>query len=260
VALGDSFTEGLWDPPPGEAEHQRGWADRLAAALTARVERVDARQFEYANLAIRGRLADQILAEQVGPALRMKPDLVSLAAGGNDILRITCDVDALLATMEEAVRRIRATGADVLLATSADPAKSPVIRRIRTKAAVYYLGTWSIAQRHGAHVVDLWGMRALRDLRLWAPDRLHLTGEGHRRVANAALVALGLEPDDPDFAAPLPAVQPAPLATRAREDAAWARNHLVPWVGRHLRGQSTGDGRTPKRPAPAAIVPQRAGR
>jgi hypothetical protein len=169
-------------------------------------------------------------------------------------------VENLLAKVDRAVGRIRATGADVLLATGADPANSPVIRRIRAKSAVYYAGTWSIAQRHGAHVVDLWGMRALRDLRLWAPDRLHLTGEGHRRVANAALVALGLEPDDPDFATPLPRARATPLGTRARDDAVWAREHLAPWVGRHLRGRSTGDGRAPKRPVPTGITPRRADR
>ena len=52
VAIGDSFTEGLHDPDPGGGF--RGWADRVAGALSARQP-----GFRYANLAIRGkRLGD----------------------------------------------------------------------------------------------------------------------------------------------------------------------------------------------------------
>ena len=87
AALGDSFTEGLNDPRPGGGF--MGWADRVAAALAER-----APGFRYANLAVRGKLLDQVIAEQVPRAIELAPDLVSLAAGGNDILR-GADVDAL---------------------------------------------------------------------------------------------------------------------------------------------------------------------
>jgi lysophospholipase L1-like esterase len=226
----------------------------LAGALANRAAGIGGAPLLYANLAIRGRLLDRILAEQLGPALAMRPDLVSFVAGGNDILRLDADVDALLDRVDRAVGRIRETGADVLLATSADPVHSPVIRRVRRRAALYYAGTWSIARRHGAHVVDLWGLACLRDLRLWAPDRLHLTSEGHRRVANAALVGLGLAPDDPAFADPLPADALAPPAHRVRADAEWARDHLLPWAVRHFQGRSTGDDRPPKRPTLAPVA------
>ena len=85
VALGDSFTEGLNDYGPDGA--LIGWADRLADVLSAR-----AAGFLYANLAVRGKLLRDVLDEQVAPAIAMSPDLVSVAAGGNDILRGT-DVD-----------------------------------------------------------------------------------------------------------------------------------------------------------------------
>jgi lysophospholipase L1-like esterase len=254
VAVGDSFTEGLWDPPEDSGEViQRGWADRLAAALAARLD--DGEQLQYANLAIRGRLLNKVLTEQIPPALAMQPDLVAFGGGGNDLLRLDSDVDRLLVKVERTVARIRATGADVVMATCADPVYSPVIRRIRPKAAIYYLGVWSIARRYGAHMVDLWGLAPLRDLRLWTGDRLHLTPEGHRRVANAALVGLGLEPDDPDFGAPLPPPVTPPLSERVKTDAAWARDHLAPWIGRHMKGRSSGDGRSPKRPALAPVQP-----
>jgi hypothetical protein len=33
-----------------------------------------------------------------------------------------------------------------------------------------------------------------------------------------------------------------------RAELAWGRDHLLPWVWRHLRGRSSGDGRTAKLP------------
>jgi lysophospholipase L1-like esterase len=258
VAIGDSLTEGLWDGPEDGSTPPRGWADRLAGSLSARRADAGETAIEYANLAIRGRLLRPIVRDQLPTALAMGPDLVSIIGGGNDLLRFPADVDALLATMDRAVARARAAGADVLLATSADPTDSPLIRRTRSRAARYGLGLWSIARRHGARVIDLWGLRPARDLRLYAPDRLHLTPEGHRLMANAALVALGLEPDDPDFDAPLPAPAPAGAGARAAATAGWLAAHAAPWAGRHFQGRSSGDGRAPKYPAPAPAPAERA--
>ena len=107
VALGDSFTEGLNDPYPSGG--YRGWADRVAAVLAAQ-----AAGFGYANLAISGKLLGQVIAEQVPRAAEMAPDLVSLAAGGNDILR-GADVDALACRFERAVVTLQAAGCQVEL-------------------------------------------------------------------------------------------------------------------------------------------------
>ncbi|KGM14098.1 SGNH/GDSL hydrolase family protein [Cellulomonas bogoriensis] len=265
VALGDSFTEGLWDVPghrppdrtggpPGTEPTGpcRGWADLLAAHLAdrraAHVPDDGRPGFRYANLAIRGRLLRPILTDQVPAALSMAPDLVSVVGGGNDMLRPTADPDAMAAELQDAVRRLRRDGATVLMATGMDAKDSPVVRRTRGRVAVLNAHIWSIARREGAHVLDLWGMRSLKDWRMWAPDRIHLTTEGHRRVAQGALVALGLDPDDPDWDDPLAPLPPLPRSARVREDAAWVRAHVYPWATRRLRGRSSGDRRRPKRP------------
>jgi hypothetical protein len=83
---------------------------------------------------------------------------------------------------------------------------------------------------------------------MWAEDRIHLTTDGHARVAQAALVGLGLEPDDAGWDDPLTPLPPTPRMKKAREDAAWVREHLYPWATRRLRGKSSGDERVPKRP------------
>ena len=67
VAIGDSFTEGIGDPEPSAPGGHRGWADRVAEVLSSQVD-----DFAYANLAVRGRLIRQIVAEQVEPALALK--------------------------------------------------------------------------------------------------------------------------------------------------------------------------------------------
>ncbi|NNU27524.1 SGNH/GDSL hydrolase family protein [Isoptericola sp. JC619] len=250
--MGDSFSEGLWDPYPYDdgtrapagtetTAVQRGWTDRLADHLA---ERRGDEVLEYANLAIRGKKLRQIVEEQVPVALEMQPDLVSLVGGGNDILRAQADLDALAATLEAAVARLRASGADVLMGTGFR--SGGTLSFIRGRVGQYNATIWSIARRHGAYVLDNWGLRSVYDLRMWSDDRIHLTDEGHRRVANAALVGLGLAPDDERFDDPMPAVTAPRLRQRAREDAQWARAHVVPWVQRRIRGTSSGDGRTPK--------------
>src|SRR3954451_15588570 len=116
VAVGDSFTEGLDDPHP-ETGVFRGWADLVAESLAANAP------IGYANLAIRGRLFDNIVEEQLPPTLRMHPDLVSFAAGGNDALRRGFEPERLLTRFEQVIGTLRASGADVLVFRFADVTK-----------------------------------------------------------------------------------------------------------------------------------------
>ena len=249
VAIGDSFTEGMCDPDPKHPGEYVGWADRLAGML-AQVAAKEGAPFEYANLAIRGRLLADITDRQLPQALELRPDLVSIVGGGNDILRPRADMGALAASLEEAVRAIRATGADVLLATMTDPEEAPVIRHLRGRHAMHSANIWTIARRNGCHVIDQWGMRSLKDWRMWAEDRIHMNEEGHRRVALNAFTALGYAPEDVDWEVPLPAPPTPGVADRVRADREWLSVHVRPWVGRRLTGRSSGDTRTAKRPRP----------
>jgi lysophospholipase L1-like esterase len=201
VAIGDSFTEGLNDPAPGGGF--RGWADLVAGALAARHP-----EFRYANLAVRGKLVAHPGRHRAAAAgRRAGAGLVSLAAGGNDILRGD-DVDELAANFEPAVAKLQAAGCRVLIFTGFDPRMFPVIRLLRGRIAAYNMHLRGIADEHGCDLVDLWSMRALKDTRAWSPDRLHLTTEGHRQVARRACEVLGI-PADEDWRVPPPPVPPA---------------------------------------------------
>jgi lysophospholipase L1-like esterase len=242
VALGDSFTEGVGDPyPDGTC---RGWADRFAMQLAA-----SAPGLRYANLAIRGKVLSQVADEQVPVAVTLAPDLVSIAAGGNDLLRPKSDPDALAATFEQAIASLRAAGSQVMLFTGFDPGGFPLIRLIRGKAAAYNAQLREVARTHGCLHVDLWSMRVLADPREWCEDRLHLAPDGHRRVALRAGEVAGL-PVAEDWREPLPA-DPAgapPWLRARRQDVQWARTYAAPWLKRRMRGVSSGDGMAPKRP------------
>ena len=133
VALGDSFTEGLNDTRPDGSF--AGWADRVAEVLAAR-EPASGDEFRYANLAIRGLGLRAVVERQVPAAVAMRPDLLSLAAGGNDVLRPRADLDALGQRFDDAVAALRSDGATVLVFAGFAPAPGlPFRATISARAA-----------------------------------------------------------------------------------------------------------------------------
>lgn len=247
VALGDSFTEGIGDPEPRSPGGHRGWADRVAEVLSSKTD-----DFAYANLAVRGKLIKQILDEQVDVAVALHPDLITISAGGNDVIRPGTDPDAIAALLDEAVGRLSADGATVVVFTGVDVGFSPVFRGIRGKVAIYNENVRAVAAKYDAIVADQWSLTEIQDVRMWAPDRLHLAPLGHHTVARMVLAALNVDND-------LQPLAPEPLPTRTwrqarAEDLSWAREYLVPWVLRRVRHQSSGDHVLPKRPQAGPFV------
>jgi lysophospholipase L1-like esterase len=240
VAIGDSFTEGVGDPDPARPNGVRGWADRVADVLASQ-----APEFTYANLAIRGRKLPQIIAEQVPVAAALRPDLVTMSGGGNDVLRPQVDLDALATSLEEAVAALRDGGATVVLFTLPDTRSNQAFTVVRGRVAIYNEFLREIADRRGALLVDTWRDHDF-DRRLYLDtDRLHHNAAGHQRMAMWVLSVLGVEHT----------LQALPVASRtltAREQRAehiaWARTFLLPWVGRRLTGRSSGDNIAPRYP------------
>ena len=246
VALGDSFTEGVGDPDPTRPNGVRGWADRVAEVLARQHS-----DFRYANLAIRGRKMTAVLDEQVAPAATLRADLVSMYAGGNDILRPKVDIDGIVAPYAAAARRLHEAGAHLVLFTGFDLGWAPLFGHLRGRVAVYNELVREIADEVGATLVDFWRMREYRDPRMWDVDRIHMSTLGHRHMAVAVLDALGV-PHELSMD-PLPALEPISARERRAADRAWAASHAVPWLQRRLTGRSSGDGVEPKRPTLAPI-------
>ncbi|MBW5252261.1 SGNH/GDSL hydrolase family protein [Streptomyces sp. P01-B04] len=242
VALGDSQTEGVGDGD--DMVGLRGWADRLAEHLTTVSPGV-----QYANLAVRGRVAGQVRAEQLEPALALRPDLATVVAGVNDLLRPRVDVAEVAGHLEEMFAALTAAGAQVATLTIPDVAKiAPVARPVRARVSELNTLIRAAAARHGVAVAEIAHHPVATDRRLWSADRLHASPLGHARIAAAVAQALDLPRSDDTWTHPLP---PQVLPTgwqSAGAEVRWAAGFLGPWLGRRLRGRSSGDGRTAKRP------------
>lgn len=252
VCVGDSFTEGLADDLRPDGEY-RGWADRVAQALAV------SRPVEYANLAVRGKLLDQVVHEQLPIAADLAPDVLTFHAGGNDVLRRGTDLPDLFKRYDTAVAGIASPDRKVLLFTSITRAGGTgrLAEAIATRFDRFNDNVREVGQRHGATVVELDRVEALTDRRLWHADRLHLNAQGHARVAAAVLAELGVDDGGRPgwWAVPLPAISPKGRAKSLAGDLDWARAHFAPWIWRRLRGVSSGDGRIAKDEALRTVAP-----
>ncbi len=229
----------------------RGWADRLADEMAKEVS-----GFSYANLAIRGKLLKQVIDDQLPLALTYVtgPDtLFSFHAGANDALRPSYKPEIAAALYEDAVRRVAASGATVMLFT--------VLERTGNTGRgsdvwASRFGEFNKTVRRagaevGAIIVDANQETFFSDNRFLACDRLHLNAEGHNRVAQALLEKLGYE-FDPSWRIPLPPAQPTLWLKKRAISAIWFFTFALPWIWRRLRGKSSGDGRSAKYPTPTA--------
>lgn len=250
VAIGDSLSEGIGDEPWPDGT-PRGWTDRLAELLAAHHGEVD-----YANLAVRGLRAHEVLATQVEAALAMEPDVVTLTAGMNDLLRPRFDADAIRATLAEIVAPFTAKGARLVVVPIPDIGSvSPAGRLLaRRRVVLNEIYAW-LSTEHGMEPPAVTAGTVFEDRRAWADDRLHLSPLGHERLAMAAADALGVPDVDAWAAAP----HGDPPRASLRSEVAWARRHLGPWVGRRLTGRSSGDGVVAKRPELGRVLQHPAG-
>lgn len=248
VALGDSSTEGL-DDPDGRGGF-RGWADRLA-------EHVDAAHpgLAYANLAVRGLSAAEIAASQLAPALAMRPDLATVVAGMNDLLRRQFDARAVAGHVAAMIGALRAIGATVITFTIPDvSSRMRLGRALSTRTAALNAELRQVAAATGARLLDLASYELAYDPRMWARDRIHGNAAGHARIG-AALAHLLELPGAPADA--LTAALPPRPRRPARDLAAhlsWTVRYVVPWAVRRLRNRTTGHGRTAKRPTLAPVT------
>ena len=243
VAIGDSSTEGLDDPDGRGGYH--GWANRLAARVAA----AQSSPLLYANLAIRGRSTRRIRDEQLEPAVAMRPDLVTLFTGTNDVIAPRFDADVVARDVESMQRTLIDGGATVLGFTLPDlsivlPLARPIAGRVRALNE----GLRHASAASGAVLLDFAQHPVGSDPRLWSDDRLHANSAGHERIAAALAWALHLPGTDRTWADPLPTEWSRSLGASILAEIRWQREHFLPWAWRHLRGRSSGDGRGPKRP------------
>jgi lysophospholipase L1-like esterase len=251
VALGDSSTEGLDDRTPTGG--YRGWADRLAEHVA-----VAHPGLTYANLAVRGRSAGEIAATQLAPAIAMRPDLATVVAGMNDLLRRNFDPERVAGHVGDMLRGLVGAGALVITFTIPD-----VSRRMRlagalsARTAALNVCLRRVVAHTGARLLDLASFELAQDPRMWAVDRIHGNSAGHARIAAELAHLLELPGAAPGaLATPLEPPPPRRRRDLVVDDLAWAARFVAPWAWRRLRGRTTGDGITAKRPTLTPVNPR----
>ena len=243
LVLGDSFSEGMSDEIING--NYRGWADRVADVLAKQSS-----EFKYANFAVRGKLVNQVLEEQVHLALPLidgPQTLVSFHAGANDALRPNFDRNVVRTAYVKAVTQLVQSGATIVLFTvlekNGNGGKASAVWEER-------MSSFNSIVREVAVKFDLMIMDASMDPQsanpnLLAFDRLHLNPTGHYRVAQAVLERIGA-PFDSGWKDAGVASKMKPWIVRKVLTLWWFVSFALPWVWRRIRGRSSGDGRSGK--------------
>ena len=247
IALGDSMTEGMTDEIVNG--HFRGWADRIADVMATKSP-----NFTYMNLAVRGKLIQQVIDDQL-PQIKQyvtgKETLVSFHAGANDVIRPNYNPAITLPLYIEAAKKVAETGCTLMLFTVMEkPTSEGKTGQIwESRFHEFNKIVRHTAIETGAVLID-WNVAPfLSDLRFLAVDRLHLNAEGHYRVAQGVLEKLGL-PFDAEWKVPLPPAQEIAKFKKLASDFHWIATFVIPWIWRRARGKSSGDGRKSKHSSP----------
>jgi lysophospholipase L1-like esterase len=188
AALGDSFTAGT-GCPPGEP-----WADRLAGTLRALSPGLT-----YCNFAVEGARSSEVL-DQLGPALQLEPDLVTVVCGVNDVLfSVRPDAAAYARNLTGIVRRLRAALPAVRILTATAPEQWAFLELgPRTRARLergtrrFNSITRGIARSHGLGCLEVADHPGLAEPENFVADGLHPSADGHRQAAAGFARLLGV--------------------------------------------------------------------
>jgi lysophospholipase L1-like esterase len=243
VALGDSLSEGLGDFAFSERRLHSGWTDRFATLL-AREAELQGHEFQYANLAIRGAKIEAIMGAQLERALELKPDLVTVMAGQNDLFAKVENIPRLEQLLREGIQKLLDAGCKVIVSNTINPIHLMVFRPLARLAVRMTEMIDRVASDLNVPLHDVHRIQSLADVSYWAEDMVHFSGPGHIKVANEAAGILNLsyrlsELDECEIAVPERGIYGT---------ARWVVVHVVPFFWRRIRRVSSGDGLEPKLP------------
>jgi lysophospholipase L1-like esterase len=185
VAIGDSFTEGIGDSVEGFAK--LGAMDRIAVAL--RQTNPDLR---YTNLAKRGLLVAEIREQQLEPALRLKPDFVSVVAGANDIMTGRFDATRWEEEFRTLYEALTESGSLVVAVNTPEfpilaTLKEPLQARVKSNIARGNSIIERLAAQYQVILVDAWASSQRSDPEDWSEDGVHLNSRGYFKFAQETL-------------------------------------------------------------------------
>ncbi|ASI72850.1 SGNH/GDSL hydrolase family protein [Bacillus cereus] len=188
VAIGDSFTEGIGDEVEGIA--LKSWVDYFVQLCE--------NDIEYANFAKRGLVTKEIQSQQLEKALTFNPDLVSLIAGANDVLKGRWNHDAYKNDMEFMIDTLSKAGADIIIANLPDftvrlPFASGKKQVIKEQLLEANEVIHSLSREYKLHHVDFWNHHLVNDNTLWSKDLIHPNSKGYVKVAELIFSSLPVQ-------------------------------------------------------------------
>src|SRR3546814_18641534 len=101
----------------------------------------------------------------------MRPDLITIYAGGNDLLRPKVDIDALMERYDAALGKLAASGAHLVIWKAHDPKASRMYQPLRGRFANYNALARELAETHDPTLIHFWRLRDSTARALWAADR-----------------------------------------------------------------------------------------
>ena len=132
----------------------------------------------------------------------MRPDLITVCIGMNDVTRPGPGFDRTLAELDDLHAGCSQSGATVVTTTFPDiaqhPAGRPAARVTRARRSTTRSGPRPTG--HGFRLVDLYGAPSMAEPDTWSADRVHGSPKGHTLFAAAAAEALGLPGSNHDWA------------------------------------------------------------
>ena len=186
VLLGDSIAAGLG------ATRQR---DTLGVQLAKRVGKATGRAVRLVPLAEVGAESSWLARQVDDLADDLVPDVAVVIVGGNDVTH-RVRVAESVADLEDAIARLRARGAQVVVGTCPDLGALVLVRQPLRRLASQASRRLAAAQREatlrgGGNPVslgDLVGARFVTEPEeMFALDRFHPSSAGYRRLARALL-------------------------------------------------------------------------
>ncbi|WP_142954681.1 SGNH/GDSL hydrolase family protein [Bacillus cereus] len=188
VAIGDSFTEGIGDEVEGIV--LKSWIDHFVQLCE--------KDIEYANFAKRGLVTEEIRLQQLEKALTFNPDLVSLIAGANDVLKGRWNHDAYKNDMEFMIDTLSKAGADIIIANLPDftvrlPFASQKKQEIKEQLLEANEVIHSLSREYKLHHVDFWNHHLVNDNTLWSKDLIHPNSKGYVKVAELIFSSLPVQ-------------------------------------------------------------------
>jgi lysophospholipase L1-like esterase len=189
VVVGDSLGVGQGDAVQG-LELIR-WTDRLALALRSHYPGVC-----ITNLAQSGLTTTEIMRTQLDPALALRPQLIIVTAGGNDLLARSWDPDVFRRAFSALLERLLTSGATVLTTTwhntpLAVPIPAALARRFSRRLCEASSVVRQVSKDLGVACLDFWQMPDLLDAACYSGDSIHPNARGYLRVAEVIADGMG---------------------------------------------------------------------